>query len=113
MAVDPGGVGTIPVAAIAREVGFSERHLVNQFRREIGLTPKRASRVARFDRARQVLQARQTSGERPDVGWAAACCGYADQSHLVRDFRAFAGLPPSQWLRQEFGNVQDQAAPSA
>jgi len=101
------GAGTIPVATIAREVGFSERHLINQFRREIGLTPKRASRVARFDRARRLLQARQTAGVRPDIARIAAGCGYSDQSHLVRDFRQFAGLSPSQWLRQEFGNVQD------
>jgi AraC-like DNA-binding protein len=101
------GAGTIPVATIAREVGFSERHLINRFRQEIGLTPKRASRVARFDRARRLLQARQTAGDRPDIARTAACCGYSDQSHLVRDFRAFAGLSPSQWLRQEFGNVQD------
>ncbi len=33
--------------------------------------------------------------------------GYADQKHLVRDFRAFAELPPSRWLREEFANVQD------
>jgi AraC-like DNA-binding protein len=101
------GGGTVPVAAIAREVGFSERHLVNRFREEIGFTPKRASRVARFDRARRQLQARQIAGDRPDIARAAACCGYSDQSHLVRDFRAFAGLSPSQWLGEEFGNVQD------
>jgi hypothetical protein len=33
-------------------------------------------------------------------------CGYHDQSHLVRDFRSFSGLAPSQWLGQEFRNVQ-------
>lgn len=97
----------MPVATIAHEVGFSERHLINWFRHEIGMTPKRAGRVVRFDRARHLLQARYTAGDRPDIAWTAARCGYSDQSHLVREFRAFAGLAPSQWLRQEFGNVQD------
>jgi AraC-like DNA-binding protein len=99
--------GTAPVARIAREVGFSERHLANRFRQEIGLTPKLASRVIRFHRARHMLQSQSTAGGHADIAWTAARCGYADQSHLVRDFRAFAESPPSRWLRKEFGNVQD------
>ena len=33
-------------------------------------------------------------------------CGYFDQAHLAREFRALAGCPPSQWLAEEFRNVQ-------
>ena len=36
----------------------------------------------------------------------AAECGYYDQAHLAREFRALAGCPPSQWLAEEFRNVQ-------
>ena len=36
----------------------------------------------------------------------AATCGYADQSHLVRDFVDFTGLSPSAWLAAEVGNLQ-------
>ncbi len=36
----------------------------------------------------------------------AAEAGYFDQAHLAREFRALAGLPPSQWLAEEFRNVQ-------
>jgi len=103
--------GSASVASIAREVGWSERHLTNRFRREVGLTPKLASRIVRFHRARHALQSQFTTGGRPDIAGTAAHCGYADQSHLVRDFRAFAELPPARWLREEFGNIQD-APPS-
>jgi AraC-like DNA-binding protein len=68
--------------------------------RTIGLTPKVAARVIRFDRARRLLVGR-TGAE------VAARCGYADQSHLVRGFIAFAGLSPGAWLSAEVGNVQD------
>src|ERR1700689_3493445 len=33
-------------------------------------------------------------------------CGYLDQAHRAREFRALAGCPPSQWLAEEFRNVQ-------
>ena len=102
--------GSTPVTSIAREVGWSERHLTNRFHREVGLTPKLASRIVRFHRARHALQSQLTTGGRPDIAGTAARCGYADQSHLVRDFRAFAELPPGRWLREEFGNIQDAPA---
>jgi AraC-like DNA-binding protein len=91
--------GTAPIAGIARATGWSERHLVNRFRTEIGLSPKQAARVIRFDRARRLLPS--SSGTE-----VAARCGYFDQSHLVRDFVAFTGLSPRAWLAAEFGNVQ-------
>jgi AraC-like DNA-binding protein len=95
--------GSMPVAAIAREVGWSERHLAARFRTEIGLTPKTAARVIRFDRARRMIRGRNGA----DV---AARCGYFDQSHLVRDFVSFAGLSPTAWLAAEFRNVQAQTS---
>lgn len=91
--------GTARVADVAREVGWSERHLAARFRTEIGLTPKAAARVIRFDRARRLVP-RHTGAA------VAAACGYADQSHLVRDFVAFTGLGPRAWLAAEVGNLQ-------
>ena len=91
--------GRATVSGLARDVGWSQRHLAARFRAEFGLTPKLAARVIRFDRARRLL----TSGNAARV---AAHCNYADQSHLVREFRAFTGLSPSGWLASEVGNVQ-------
>jgi AraC-like DNA-binding protein len=92
--------GTVPVAALTAEVGWSARYLTDRFRTEIGLKPKEAARVTRFDRARRRLV--------PGVRLAdvAAGAGYFDQAHLAREFRALAGCPPSQWLADEFDFVQ-------
>jgi AraC-like DNA-binding protein len=92
--------GAASVAEIARTVGWSERHLGAQFRIEIGLSPKAAARVIRFDRAKRMLRGRVPGAE------VAARCGYFDQSHLVRDFVAFTGVPPGAWFAAEVGNVQ-------
>jgi transcriptional regulator GlxA family with amidase domain len=98
--------GTARVADVARAVGWSERHLAARFRVEIGLTPKAAARVIRFDRARRMIPS-------TDGATVAAVCGYADQPHLVRDFVAFTGLAPGAWLAAEVGNLQAADAAAA
>jgi AraC-like DNA-binding protein len=81
------------IAALARETGYSQRWLIEHFRRAVGLGPKAWARVRRFQRALG-LAARARPG-----GWTrvAAECGYCDQSHLVREFQALAGLAPGAW----------------
>jgi AraC-like DNA-binding protein len=98
--------GALPVAELARETGWSARHLDNRFRAEIGLTPKAAARVIRFDRARRMLMHRVGAGGAPALADLAIAGGYYDQAHLAREFRGLAGLPPSRWLAEEFRNVQ-------
>jgi AraC-like DNA-binding protein len=101
--------GSIRAAELAEQTGWSGRHLASRFRAEIGLTPKAAARVIRFNRARHLL-ARQATAADGAGGYRladlAVTCGYFDQAHLAREFRALAGLPPSQWLAEEFRNVQ-------
>jgi AraC-like DNA-binding protein len=107
--------GAVRVGDLAAATGWSSRHLASRFRAEIGLTPKAAARVIRFDRARQALSRHVSTGASPDASVEAggyqladlaADTGYFDQAHLAREFRALAGVPPSQWLAEEFRNVQ-------
>jgi AraC-like DNA-binding protein len=102
--------GRLPVADLADRTGWSARHLGTRFRTEIGLAPKAAARVVRFDRARRLLQQRVAAAGGPgrDLGLAgvAADCGYADQAHLAREFRELAGATASDWLLEEFRIVQ-------
>ena len=59
--------GAVRVAALAAETGWSGRHLTSRFRAEIGLTPKAAARVIRFDRARHLLVRQLPPGS--GTGW--------------------------------------------
>jgi AraC-like DNA-binding protein len=94
--------GALPIGTVADAVGYSDRRLSTLFDAEIGLSPKTAARVIRFDRARRAVQA----AEPGRLSVIAAESGYSDQSHLVRDFVSFTGRSPTRWLAEEFGNVQ-------
>lgn len=99
MLVSAGGVAS--VGRLSRSVGWSSRHLSERFRAELGLTPKAAARVMRFDRARRLLQRRVADNGPPELADLAVACGYYDQAHLAREFRELAGCPPSRWLAEE------------
>ncbi|WP_405236022.1 helix-turn-helix domain-containing protein [Lentisalinibacter orientalis] len=76
----------------------SRKHLISEFRRYLGVTPKYYQRILRFNDVLRVIRA-----EGP-VAWSAVAhhCGYADQSHFIRDFRHFSGFNPTDFLRQGF-----------
>ena len=85
--------GRLRIGALAAELGCSSRHLGRLFRTEVGLPPKTAASLTRFNRARSLL-ARGLGGA--DV---AGRCGYVDQSHLIAEFHRFAGASPSAAVR--------------
>ena len=97
--------------------GVSARHLIDRFTAQVGLTPKRFCRVRRFQRAIALAD----RGAAEDWASIAADCGFADQSHLIHEFHAFAGLPPSAYLDRRtlhrnhvrLVDADDTAAPPA
>lgn len=88
--------GSVRIATLAGEIGWSRKHLVDRFRSELGLAPKSVARMMRFHQACRLARAEINQG------WAgiAAECGYADQAHLAREFAAMAGEPPTAWARR-------------
>jgi AraC-like DNA-binding protein len=89
--IDASG-GGVAIGELARELGYSRKHVVVEMRRELGLPPKLLARIHRFDRALRALRAGGRAVE------AAYDAGYFDQAHLHRDFREFAGAPPGEFL---------------
>ncbi len=83
--------GEAAVGEVAATVGLSPRQLRRRFRREVGLSPKQLARIQRLraSAAEAVLAA--------DEPWVAIAAnrGYADQAHLIREFRGLLGITPS------------------
>jgi AraC-like DNA-binding protein len=93
--------GAIRIADLARALGCSRRHLSTLFAEDVGVPPKVAARLIRFEAARARL------GTVP-LARLAAEHGYADQAHLAREFRDLGGAPPTA-----FPFLQDAGAAAA
>ena len=84
--------GRVAIGELAAELGWSRKRMVARFRDEIGLPPKAAARVLRFERAREL------AGTMP-WGELAFECGFSDQSHLIAEFRRITGRTPETFLQ--------------
>src|SRR5262245_15861882 len=90
--------GRVSIDRLARHLGVTRRHLERRFQMLVGTSPKRLARIVRFQHALRMLQALE-AGDRGTQ--TAAECGYADQAHLVREFRELAGCPPEAHLLRD------------
>ncbi|MFD7015274.1 helix-turn-helix domain-containing protein [Streptomyces sp. NPDC059928] len=86
--------GRIRIGDLAAACGWSRKRLWSRFSAQIGLTPKRAAMLVRFDHAARALSAGDNAAD------VALACGYVDQSHLHRDVLAFAGCAPGALARR-------------
>ena len=68
----------------------STRQLERQFNERVGMSPKLYFRLGRFSKAWNLRE------WYPNISWSAIShrCGYADQTHMIRDFKEFAGVTP-------------------
>lgn len=97
--------GGVAIGALAAELGASRRHLSALFAEQVGLRPKTAARLLRFERVCSRLR------EDPQR-WAeiAYDCGYYDQPHMNREFRGLAGITPTDFIARQLpdqGTVGD------
>lgn len=90
-----GGTSAVDIEAMARAFGLSDRQFRRRFEAAVGLGPRRFARIVRFQR---VFEQRLEHDAR---AWSevALDCGYYDQAHFNRDFRAFAGVRPRDLIK--------------
>jgi len=86
--------GNVAMDDLAGGANLSVRQFRRRFEAVVGLTPKRLARILRFQR----LIERLGIGGTADWTGLAFDCGYYDQSHLIADFREFAGVTPRGYL---------------
>lgn len=85
----------------------TQKHLIDQFKKYIGLTPKYYQRMLRFNEILQKIQQEQQVNW-PDV---ALMCGYSDQSHFIKEFYHFSGFNPTEFIKQELQHEEPNFFP--
>jgi len=86
------------IKSLQQQLALSLRQLERNFVKEVGVTPKVYSRMVRFT---NLLAYRK---EHPECSWASLAYefNYADQMHLIKDFKAFLGVNPSAFVMEDF-----------
>jgi AraC-like DNA-binding protein len=81
----------VRVRTVGDGMGLTPRQLIARFRSRIGMSPKLFARIARFQRVIRAIDG--------DPSWVemAGRYGFADQAHLIREFREFAGTTPTAY----------------
>lgn len=76
----------------------SQKKLIEEFKKYVGLTPKYYQRILRFNDLLKRLQSEDK------ICWTeiAHDCGYFDQSHFIKEFKHFSGFNPRQFILNEY-----------
>lgn len=93
--------GKTTIKELEKKTGYSSRWLNMKFNEKLGVSPKNLSSVIRFSQYYQALiNGSQTTFSKKDFYEL-----YYDQSHFIKDFKRFTGLPPTKFEKQinEFG----------
>lgn len=85
--------GTLPVNELAKTVFLSQDVFEKRFRRIVGTTPKQYSKIVRMQHAIKIY------GASKNLTGLAYSAGYFDQSHFIKDFKAFTGQTPHQFFQ--------------
>ena len=100
--------GRVAIDDVAEHLGVSPRQLERVFREHVGVSPKFAARVIRMQTALGLLEAAPRYR-----GSHALAAGYADEPHLVREFRALTSLSPRQLVQERRVGFVQSSLPDA
>jgi AraC-like DNA-binding protein len=94
--------GVWSINRLARKTGYTQKHLIQLFKKYVGLSPKQFSRIMRFQKVIRELETNQS------IEWTSLALdsGFYDQAHFIREFQAFSGINPSTYM-VERGEYRD------
>lgn len=85
----------ISVTELASVACLSKKQFERLFNEMVGANPKEYARVVRFQKSLKLLQHYSEDTNQAQLAYQ---CGYADQSHFIREFKQFSGYTPLSLL---------------
>lgn len=85
---------------LIEESGFSKKHFIDLFKKSVGVTPKYFQRILRFNCIIPKVQ------QQEEISWTQISgeCGFYDQAHFIKEFKAFSGYNPKAFLTEQKGH---------
>ena len=82
---------------LSEQIGYSQKHFINLFKSQVGVTPKQYLKIMRFQQAVLEMEIGRT------IDWShfARENGYYDQSHFIHEFRNFSGFTPVEYINRK------------
>ena len=82
---------------LSDQIGYSQKHFISLFKRQVGVSPKQYLKIIRFQRAVLEMETDQL------IDWSdfARDNGYYDQSHFIHEFRNFSGFTPVEYINRK------------
>ena len=87
--------GEITIAQLVKHIGYTERHIERLFSETIGLNPKKFGNIVQLHHFLKLLRSPTNQKKITDLCYNT---GYVDQSHLIKVFRKYTGITPTQYL---------------
>ena len=87
--------GTITIRQLVKHTGYTERHIERAFSESIGISPKKFGSIVKLHSFLKILKDKSAQNNITAFCYEA---GYFDQSHLIREFRKYTGITPTQYL---------------
>lgn len=88
----------ISLNELVGRIGYSSKHFIHLFKKQVGVTPKEYLKIMRFQKV--VLELEQQTNL-PHWTHLALDCGYYDQAHFIHDFKQFSGFTPEEYLNRK------------
>ncbi|MCF8260047.1 MAG: AraC family transcriptional regulator [Melioribacteraceae bacterium] len=87
----------LTIAEIRQKIGYSHKHFIHLFEKQVGLTPKYFSRIIKFQKVLVEI------GNKKNLNWSnlALELGYYDQAHFINDFKKFSGINPTTYIQEK------------
>jgi len=82
---------------LSNHIGYSQKHFIDLFKRQVGVAPKQYLKIMRFQKAILEIESNQ------QIHWhqIALESGFYDQAHFINDFKTFSGFTPSEYVKRK------------
>lgn len=88
--------GTTTIGQLVKHTGYTERHIERTFSECIGINPKKFGNIVKLHVFLKLLKNKSKQNSFTHFCYGA---GYSDQSHLIKEFRKYTGITPTQYLK--------------